>query len=405
MNSSITSNIKQIIKDISLSNNLEKDNQEIDSILNNYKEDSKALLLIEDVLKAEKKQKFFQKNHFKKTLPDKRFFNYRLSIDTTKLISKVFPKYNFSEKNGILKNISQTVVNNGINKMKKDGYLTLNKILQPKTIESIKTKLEDINFRNSGEKKGIKGLSEKDLVKIKSNICSVENQQDIINIPEIQELLMDSSLLTIIQEYLGAIPILAEISCWWSINYSNDTDSLNKSAQMFHQDKDFISFVKVFIYLNDVKEDNGPHTYVIGSFKDYEENVPENYRFHQRLTDEYLLDKYGKEKHINITGEMGTLIIEDTTGFHKGTPVKKGHRLLIQLEYCSTLYFYPTKSFTYNGLGNKFIQFSKKYPRMFINFDNKRYLKNKEAASTQVNLRYTIKTKIKNILRKLNLIK
>ena len=37
---------------------------------------------------------------------------------------------------------------------------------------------------------------------------------------------------------------------------------------MFHQDKEFAKFFKVFVYLTDVTEGNGPHVFVEGSHID-----------------------------------------------------------------------------------------------------------------------------------------
>ena len=44
-----------------------------------------------------------------------------------------------------------------------------------------------------------------------------------------------------------------------------------------------------------------------------------------------------------MCGEAGSIFIGDTKCWHKGTPLKKGHRLVLELEYTSSLFIanYP----------------------------------------------------------------
>lgn len=150
---------------------------------------------------------------------------------------------------------------------------------------------------------------------------------------------------------------------------------MKSDAQLYHQDKDFVRFVKVFVHLNDVTDENGPHTYIAGSARDYLQHVPPNYSVGQRLDDDYLQSQYASDRFVTMRGEQGTILLEDTSGFHKGTPVQRGHRLMLQLEYCCSLYGSPGLSFSYDGLTPEYVDFAKQHPRMFMNYDNSRYLR------------------------------
>ena len=75
--------------------------------------------------------------------------------------------------------------------------------------------------------------------------------------------------------------------------------------------------------------ENGPHAYVPGSFQNMIK-VPGN-RPGQRVSDDFINEHYSEIKY--FTGKKGTMNLVDTRGYHKGTPVVKGHRLLIQLEW------------------------------------------------------------------------
>ena len=63
--------------------------------------------------------------------------------------------------------------------------------------------------------------------------------------------------------------------------------------------------------------------------------VPPGYTPSTRLTDKFALDNYKNNIKI-LTGDIGTIIIENTNGFHRGMPVLDGTRLMLQLQYAST---------------------------------------------------------------------
>ncbi len=70
----------------------------------------------------------------------------------------------------------------------------------------------------------------------------------------------------------------------------------------------------------------------------YNRITPNTYNPSDRLPDAYIDDNYGDDV-ITITGKKGTVIFEDTNGFHKGTQIKNGSRYILQLQYCSTANF------------------------------------------------------------------
>ena len=63
--------------------------------------------------------------------------------------------------------------------------------------------------------------------------------------------------------------------------------------------------------------------------------VPPGYNPSTRLTDKFAIDNY-KDNIKILTGDIGTIIIENTNGFHRGMPVLEGTRLMLQLQYAST---------------------------------------------------------------------
>jgi hypothetical protein len=50
---------------------------------------------------------------------------------------------------------------------------------------------------------------------------------------------------------------------------------------------------------------------------------------------EKLIEYYGAENELIFSGPAGLILAEDTAGFHKGTTLTKGYRLLLQLQYAA----------------------------------------------------------------------
>lgn len=165
-----------------------------------------------------------------------------------------------------------------------------------------------------------------------SSTVWVKDQADVVNIKEIQELITNPDILNIAQGYLRSIPILAQTNMWYS-----RSNKKGDQTQQFHQDYDDIKFLKVFIYLNDVDNQNGPHTYIKGSRNN--KILPKKYKPSQRFNDEWI-QKHYKNDVITLPGKKGTILFVDTNGIHRGGDMISGNRALVQLQFtCSTCFF------------------------------------------------------------------
>jgi hypothetical protein len=162
-------------------------------------------------------------------------------------------------------------------------------------------------------------------------------EQDVlINQPELQALMADTSLLAVAQAYIGSQPVLDEVNLWWSTAYGRNADS--NAAQLYHFDMDRIRWLKFFVYLTDVGPDNGPHCFVAGSHKT--RGIPSAFldRGYARIADDEVQAAYPQNRLIEFTGPRGTIIAEDTRGLHKGRPVLRGHRLVLEFEFSNSLF-------------------------------------------------------------------
>ncbi len=150
---------------------------------------------------------------------------------------------------------------------------------------------------------------------------------DIIQNKTIQRMLADPAFHAIAQEYIGCTPTLCDISIWLSPIYGEVTPD-----HVFHYDNDGPKFLKFFIYLSDSDENSGAHVYIK---KTNNSSLRKEFVPSKRYSDEELTAHFGQENVVTLSAKAGTIIAEDTSGFHRGTLPRKKHRLMLQFRYCN----------------------------------------------------------------------
>jgi len=188
-----------------------------------------------------------------------------------------------------------------------------------------------------------KALVEGDTLRTKTVVQSIDFQNllgprymidsnEFCRSKELAEFVLEPNFQELANSYLNTDAVLDLIAMWWLVPYCSRPSS--KAAQLFHFDMDRIRFLKFFVYLTDVGEKNGPHTYVIGSHK----NKPPSLYQVRRFSDSEIEEVYGTDKIQKILGDAGTIIVADTSGFHKGGIVEHDPRLVLQVEFTSSLF-------------------------------------------------------------------
>lgn len=154
--------------------------------------------------------------------------------------------------------------------------------------------------------------------------ANVVNVLEPETIPEVMQIANDPGVLQVVSEYLGCKPLINDLEAWWSL----PNRPAPKEAQNFHRDNDAIRFVKLFIYLTDVGDADGPHMFVKGSHRSRKlltEGV--------RLSDAEVEAEHDADEIMRFTGPFGTTFLEDTFGIHKGELPKESRRLILQVRY------------------------------------------------------------------------
>ncbi|RED49676.1 phytanoyl-CoA dioxygenase family protein [Aestuariispira insulae] len=171
-----------------------------------------------------------------------------------------------------------------------------------------------------------------------NHVATIPERQ-VINCPHLFEILLSPEVINLVGATLGATPVLINLASWWSFARPGEA----REAQLFHMDVDDYRFCKLFIYLTDVDEETGPHTYVPTTHRlDVIEAAQARARDPSafvkwyveslRKTDEEVAHHFGIEP-VKITGPAGSRMLVNTFGLHKGTKPERADRLLCQATF------------------------------------------------------------------------
>jgi hypothetical protein len=149
--------------------------------------------------------------------------------------------------------------------------------------------------------------------------------QPFLRSPGSLELALDIRLIEIASHYLGGKAALGGSNLRRSFaNGLAEFDTL-----WFHSDPNSARILKVFFYLTPVDLGSGPFAYVKGSHR----KKFRNWRSSYRLSPEDIDHHYHPKSIVNATAIPGTVILADTTGFHRGTKCVTADRDLLTLNY------------------------------------------------------------------------
>jgi len=147
--------------------------------------------------------------------------------------------------------------------------------------------------------------------------------QDIVGAPYLLDIALDQNILSLASAFLGMPATLLDMSLLESL--AGDPEP--QGSQIFHRDRDDFRSFKMFIYLDDVSEHDGPHIFVRGSH-DYKRiaqilNITDAsvltrlYEGNGRLLAP-IIEKFFGSLVTEIIGPAGTSFAVNTYGFHRG---------------------------------------------------------------------------------------
>lgn len=141
--------------------------------------------------------------------------------------------------------------------------------------------------------------------------------------PHLFDLMNHPLLLTTAELVLNCKPTIDNCFAWWSYTGLDEP----RGTQHFHRDVDSLRFIKVFLYLTDVDEQDGPHDYVVGSHRSWALSTT------KRISDAEVLKAFGKNTVRSMTGPAGTIFLANTYGIHRGRRPLASRRLVFAGAY------------------------------------------------------------------------
>ena len=242
--------------------------------------------------------------------------DYQAKIDSSNVKSEIFGEVTIIELEEI------------IDKIKNEGYVILPKKVSQEKVNRIKKWAKSIKYDvvDYDDKRHLI-----DNLDFSNPGCVTANalEEDLEKNNDILSLIYDPVIIAIISKYLGMEKLsLIHLCMWWTFKSEKDFAS-SEAAQLYHYDLDHIKWLKVFFYLTDVGEEQGPHVYIPSSHIAGNKNYKLLEKNYGRVKDSEM-DAIQNVKPKKVLGSAGSIIIGDTKCYHKGTPVVSGARLVLQ---------------------------------------------------------------------------
>tara|TARA_B100001057_G_scaffold499668_1_gene611207 strand:- start:1872 stop:2885 length:1014 start_codon:yes stop_codon:yes gene_type:complete len=176
---------------------------------------------------------------------------------------------------------------------------------------------------------------------------------------EILKIGLKEEFLYLASLYLGIYPFLGRFYAW----YDFPTNENETSSQCWHKDTDDKKFFKIFIYLNEVTDRNGPFCYIKKTHQSKRrKNIKKYFKKTDYSTFDVLEDNdvnnlYSANDIVECNGSLGTTIFADTSGYHRGKKLQNDKRIMLVFEY-----FSQSSNFNYDIKFNNMMNetFSKK---------------------------------------------
>jgi Phytanoyl-CoA dioxygenase (PhyH) len=141
-------------------------------------------------------------------------------------------------------------------------------------------------------------------------------------------------VLDVVNAYRGMWSKLVNLEQWYTVPYGS---AKRIASQRWHRDPRDNHLVKVFLYFSDVDEGAGPFEYVRGSPKGgpYGDLWPWTLHGEKYPSQEEFGERIPESAVVTATGPAGTIILCDTSGFHRGGYARDKPRILSTHHYVS----------------------------------------------------------------------
>lgn len=278
-----------------------------------------------------------------KTKESGNFAQVSLNTKTSGLFQEI-RAYNKWEDNMGSSILSTKIFKKGNNKLAhslscliKDGYLIWPSRLKKNFLQTISEKTLKINkWTIIDEFENIYNSSKFDLGISKNKVIKAIGKINLTD-QRIDEICTDPQLSLVLDSYNFGHAKLRRASIIYSFPSNKLEYASDNAAQQWHYDIDSHRWLKVFIYLNDVSEYNGPHAAKLGTHLPGSKHQTLLNKGYSRISD-IEINSLQKEEATIFKGLAGTTIIADTKCYHRGTPLQAGERKILTLLFTTSQY-------------------------------------------------------------------
>jgi Phytanoyl-CoA dioxygenase (PhyH) len=160
--------------------------------------------------------------------------------------------------------------------------------------------------------------------RLRTNTVSVV--EPLLWCPTAFELAFEPPILALASSYLRCPAAITGVDLRRS--FVNDLPGVG-DLYKFHSDPNSFRLLKTFTYLNDVDDDGGPLLYVRGSHRHH----PPGWTGKYLWTRDEIVELYGADQVVAVTGRAGDVIIADTSGFHTGSKPRTQDRSVLVVNH------------------------------------------------------------------------
>jgi hypothetical protein len=145
--------------------------------------------------------------------------------------------------------------------------------------------------------------------------------------PDLVRFMVSRPLLDTVSRYLGTVPLLAGAALWWSPPNQSAT-----SSQLYHLDNEDDRQIKVFLNVEETREDQGPVTFLPADVSASASAALSEGR--GRLDDAHVNAQLGEVATQQLTGPPGSGALVDTARcLHYGSRGNRRERLLLVFQF------------------------------------------------------------------------
>ena len=158
-------------------------------------------------------------------------------------------------------------------------------------------------------------------------ISRISTAINLNNKSPLSNFILSDEVLAVAKNYLNTNKISINATLFISTPLEISEKEKYENAQYYHWDNDFTKFLKLYLYLNDVDEDGGPHIFVPGTHKKKEFST----KLCRLYSDKNIAQEYSKNK--KFVGKKGSMFFVDSYGLHKGEHPTGKSRLMLNVHF------------------------------------------------------------------------